>query len=198
MSLSFSVIDKIAECQDHRSSPLSETKIDTIIVHRTIWTPNDAAGICKRFQEDPELAEITGGENPYHILINATDSGASITQCIRLLEVGQHARRFNRRAIGVALCFDTLHAPLPHAMGQALIQVLKPLVFWAGPTVAGTLYGHDELPGASSDPNKKCPGIDMAMVRALVAEHLDPWIGGPGDNAALKRRVLRDCGLRLV
>lgn len=195
----FQVVDKISECDDgHRGEMLPE-RVDLIVVHRTIWEPGDAVGVCKRFQTHDEnenglsgLASYTGGENPYHFLIQPD---AQVVQCLELGEVGAHARRWNHKAVAVALMHDTLHSPLPHEMGLSLVKILRPLCLWAG-GVKKHLFGHDELPGASRDKNKVCPGVNMHAVRGQVMEQLLGWWDVTREDGGLDR-LLQACGIVL-
>jgi len=166
------VTNKIDECKDKTTRILVRSKVRVLAVHRTIWEPGDAVGVCKRFQDPDDLGAYTGRENPYHFLIQPD---AVAVQCIELSERGAHARRWNSSAIAVALMHDTLHSPLPHEMGVTLIKLCRLLCVWLG-GVRGVVYGHDELPAGSSNPNKRCPAIDMENVRDLLDDGMAPWL----------------------
>ena len=170
MNLNFT--DVISQCDDgkHRTrTPLLD--IDTIAVHRIGKSlGEDAITICRRFTDDPEVAKYTGGEVPYGWIIGA---GGIIWQCLPISEVGAHARRWNKQAVGVACIGDFRKHDMPGVQYDSLIKLLAALQFGFPRDLA--IKGHDELPGASADPNKKCPGdkLSMSNVRQSVAAYLE-------------------------
>lgn len=170
MNLEFT--DVISQCDDgkHRiREPLAT--IDTIAVHRIGKSlGEDAITICRRFIDDPEVAKYTGGEVPYGFILGA---GGTIWQCLPISEVGAHARRWNKQAIGVACIGDFREHMMPPFQYKRLIHLLACLQFGFPRDLE--IKGHDELPGASSDPNKKCPGdkLPMQQVRDAVRTYLD-------------------------
>lgn len=172
MNLNFTNV--ISQCDDgkHRTrEPL--TDIDTVAVHRIGKSlGEDAVTICRRFIDDPEVAKYTGGEVPYAFIIGA-DAGSTIWQCLPISEVGAHARRWNKQAIGVACIGDFRKHVMPSHQYAQLIKLLACLQFGFPRDLK--IKGHDELPSASSDPNKKCPGdkLSMERVRSAVRAYLD-------------------------
>lgn len=170
MKLEFTNV--ISQCDDgkHRTrEPLAV--IDTIAVHRIGKSlGEDAITICRRFIDDPEVAKYTGGEVPYGFIIGA---GGTIWQCLPISEVGAHARRWNKQAVGVACIGDFRKHVMPIVQYDKLIKLLAVIQFGFPRDLA--IKGHDELPGASSDPNKKCPGDKLSMhgVRGAVWAYLD-------------------------
>ncbi len=170
MNLKFT--DVIKQCDDgkHRTrTPLLD--IDTIAVHRIGKSlGEDAITICRRFIDAPEVAKYTGGEVPYGWIIGA---GGTIWQCLPISEVGAHARRWNKQAIGVACIGDFRKHDMPTVQYHPLIKLLSCLQFGFPRDLE--IKGHDELPGASSDPNKKCPGDKLLMqsVRDAVQAYLE-------------------------
>lgn len=169
MTLEFT--DVISQCDDgkpHARELL--TDIDTIAVHRIGKSlGEDAITICRRFIDDPEVAKYTGGEVPYGFIIGAN---AHIWQCLPISDVGAHARRWNKQAIGVACIGDFRKHMMPVVQYDKLIKLLAVLQFGFPRDLA--IKGHDELPGGSSDPNKKCPGdlLPMGAVRSSVRAYL--------------------------
>ncbi len=172
MNLNFTNV--ISQCDDgkHRTrTPLLD--IDTIAVHRIGKSiGEDAITICRRFIDDPEVAKYTGGEVPYGWIIGA-DPTETIWQCLPISEVGAHARRWNKQAIGVACIGDFRKHVMPSHQYAQLIKLLACLQFGFPRDLK--IKGHDELPGASADPRKKCPGdlLPMQEVRNSVWDHLD-------------------------
>lgn len=196
----FKIIDRVAECADEHNRGWrigSDESERQIVVHRTIWD-GDAVEVCKRFQSyEPVngrsgLAQYTGKENPYHFIIQPN---ANAVQCIALNERGAHARRWNSSGIAIALMHDTIHSPLPHAMGVTLIRLCRILCLYVGG--AEKLFGHDELPGARKDPTKVCPGISMHEVRKLVRETTDGWYTRNSDQTQLAAQLIHHAGIRL-
>ena len=173
----FKVVNAVEECSDGKHDVLMPEDAKIIALHRTIWEPQDAVKIRKRFQSYEEvdgktgLAPYTGGQNPYHFMVLRD---GSVTQTIELGERGHHARRWSRQAIAVALCHDAHFAPMPDPMGVALKEILRLLCLWVG-GVRGCLYGHSELPQGSADPNKNCPGFPMGSLRDELTQELSPW-----------------------
>ncbi len=170
MNLNFTNV--ISQCDDgkhHTRTPLLD--IDTIAVHRIGKSiGEDAITICRRFIDDPEVAKYTGGEVPYGWIIGV---GGTIWQCLPISEVGAHARRWNKQAIGVACIGDFRKHEMPDVQYGPLIQLLAALQFGFPRDLE--IKGHDELPGASADPRKKCPGDKLPMhgVRGAVKAYLD-------------------------
>ena len=164
--------DVIRQCDDgkpHVREPL--TDIDTIAVHRVGKSlGEDAITICRRFIDDPDVARYTGREVPYGFIIGA---GGTIWQCLPISDVGAHARRWNKRAVGVACIGDFRKHEMPTIQRGSLIKLLAVLQFGFPRDLA--IKGHDELPGGSSNPNKKCPGDKLSMdaVRNSVWDYLD-------------------------
>lgn len=172
------VIDNLVEeCRDQYRRKFSGGADKCVVIHRTLDQPGEAISLCKRFQTygitslDGEyfegLASYTGGENPYHFLI---EPDGTICQCIAMDERGAHARRWNSSGIAVAFMHDTTKSPLPHEMGIALVDITAPLAALCGG--AGRVLGHDELPGGRADAAKVCPAIDMGALRAVVSDRL--------------------------
>lgn len=115
----------------------------------------------------------TGGRGPYPLLIR-TDG--VIDQTAELFEVTPHARAWSWRAIGVAVVGDFRNHKPTEAQWNTSVRLAALLIAW------GTNQsGHTELPGASSDPSKECPGklFPMGLLREQAQAHplaaLLPW-----------------------
>jgi hypothetical protein len=161
------VVNRIAECRDRKQRRLRMSSVDYLFVHRFDVAkilkvdPADANAVeaCRVMQEHPEVAPVVGRENGYHILIEPR----RIVQVLPLWEMGQHARkRYNPRSWAVAVLWDPRHAPMPSTMGFMLEQVCADLCTYLG-GVEDILVGHDEMPGASGDSAKRCPGNYLPM-----------------------------------
>ncbi len=130
-------------------------------------TPKD---IVRFFHEHPIGIDASGGKMPYSLLIE--DSGA-VTQMVPLGRVTPHARTYNPTAVGIA-CIGDFRAQKPSPQQErALVDACVEVLAACGLAVTA-LVGHDELKGASRDPNKECPGrhLHMASLRDTVAEAL--------------------------
>ena len=164
MTLNF--VNVIDQCDDGKPVERDLEGIDTIAVHRIGKSlGEDAVTICRRFIDDPKVAKYTGGEVPYTFIIS--DEG-TIWQCLPVSEIGAHARRWNAQALGVACIGDFRKHEMPPVQHKKLIKLCAALQF--GFPNELVVKGHDELPGGSSDPDKRCPGdkLDMNEVRRLI------------------------------
>jgi hypothetical protein len=179
------LINIIEDCDDGKRSERSLDAVEALAVHRIgfdDWTQAqlEAASpieIARRFIDDPEVAKYTGGELAYTLLL---DHKGVWWQCLRLGDTGKHARRWSVPAIGVGVIGDFRVRPPTPVQRAALVDGLARLAhafgidplgrFGAYPTVP-RLAGHDELPGGSADPKKRCPGkfLPMADLRRDVA-----------------------------
>lgn len=167
MNLHF--IDVISQCADGKVAVRDLDGIDTIAVHRVGFSlGEDAITICRRFIDDPDVAKYTGGEVPYTFIIG---ENGTLWQCLPVSEIGAHARRWNAQALGVACIGDFRTYDMPDAQLRQLVKLCAALQYAFPKGLA--VKGHDELPGGSSNPNKRCPGdrLKMDEVRRLVREY---------------------------
>ena len=154
----------------------SARSIDRIIVHRIEVSQEDPtfgdtpAEVIRFFATHPIGQKATGGKMPYPLLVS---SCGVVTQCLPLGVVSMHARKFNQRAIGVALVGDFRNRAPSAPQRQTLIWVLAHLVRRLGLPVEA-VCGHDALDGGSADPDKECPGryLPLAPLRQDVAAAL--------------------------
>ncbi|MEM6733435.1 MAG: peptidoglycan recognition family protein [Myxococcota bacterium] len=151
--------------------------IDTVVVHRIEVSQEDPSysdsprDVARFFLEHPVGKSATGGEMPYPVLI---DSSGTITQTVPFNRITPHAKIANATGIGVGCLGDFRErAPAP-AQYEALVHVCAALVSALG-CGAASVVGHDELTGASSHPDKECPGRSLAMdaLRSAVTERLE-------------------------
>lgn len=175
-------LTKVLDDGKHAATPAGA--VGVVAVHR-IWFDDwplereaTVLEICERFLHDPAVSKYTGGELAYHVMIDKT--GAAY-QTLPLYELGRHAARWNVPAIGVGVLGDTRQRPATRPQYNTLVDVCAELVQALGHSPrdivrvaqgeARALAGHDELPGGSADPAKRCPGrfLPMDQLRDDVA-----------------------------
>ena len=125
-----------------------------------------ALHVCRWFQAHPRIG-MTGGENPYHVIIDYNKT----EQVLCLDEGGAHARRWNGKSLAIALRGDFNYKhPTPYQK-SALYQLCCLFSLYLG---AIDIWGHTELPDASKDPMKRCPGgyLRMEQFREAVRDKL--------------------------
>lgn len=115
----------------------------------------------------------TGGENPYTFLGRYP---GSVDQMLRVTDYGPHARRWSWTGVSYAVSGDFRVRPgnTPHAgQWQDLVEMAALFRSWLGGSVRDVIHGHDELPHASHDASKECPGLflDMHRLRWEVEAH---------------------------
>lgn len=129
-----------------------------------------AQDICAHFTGRngvfPEVAKATGGEVPYTFIVGGgsdTYDGV-IWQCLPVMDVGRHARRWNEEAIGVACIGDFRVKPPTRAQVHAVTDLCVELCLSLG-IGPEEIWGHMELPNASADRDKECPGMFFDVER---------------------------------
>lgn len=155
-----------------RLKPRPEGDITGVVVHRIQVSQedpsygDDAREVLRFFREHPIGVKATGGEMPYPILI---DAAGGVTQTLPLCCVSPHAVSHNPSTVGVALIGDFRREPPAPAQRLVLPWVCASLLLQLGATPEH-LHGHDELTGASRDPDKECPGrhLNMDVLRGEV------------------------------
>jgi hypothetical protein len=170
------LVDITRECDDGKPTPRVVADIEGFAVHR-IWfddwpADRDASPIeiARRFIDDPGVAKYTGGEVAYTFLV---DHEGLWWQCLRLSDVGKHARRWSVPHIGVGVIGDFRKHPPPPAQRMSLMDGLAELcpalginplaMALIGNVSVPRIAGHDELPGGSADAAKRCPGQYLSM-----------------------------------
>lgn len=113
----------------------------------------DGPTLVDRFARSPAMPPAglgTGGRAPYHILVRR-DAAATAEQLLPLTVQGCHSRGYNGRSWALAFVGETP----TDAQYRRIVEVSAILL-----PANGGLWntGHTELPGASGDPNKRCPG----------------------------------------
>lgn len=160
----------IAACADGKIHSRALKDLDRVVVHRI--DPElgaDAPTIARSFRDRSTMYSAgmyTNGEMPYTFVI--CEDGA-VDQALELSDAGPHARKWNTPGVGVALIGDFRDHMPKAAQWVSLVELTVELLRWLGQANRG-VYGHDELPGASADPLKKCPGqhLDMETLRLEV------------------------------
>lgn len=146
------VTNVIATCDQglHRYRLRHRRDIQGIAIHRFgLELADSACGILAFYRANPEW---TGGQMPYTLVFH---QDGRIEQALKLSEVGPHARRWSAPMIGCAFLGDFRKHPPTRAQWTAAVDVFANISAWLGLV---NIKRHDQLPGGSSDPNKKCPG----------------------------------------
>lgn len=155
-----------ADTMTLRSEP-----IDRIIVHRIEVSQEDESfgddprEIARFFREHPIGVKATGGSMPYPLVI---ERDGRITQTLPLDIASPHAKAYNQRAIGVACVGDFRTAAPSVAQYGALVSLCCDLLNRLH-LDAEAIRGHDGLDGASSDPDKECPGRALSLPKLRSA-----------------------------
>lgn len=147
------------------SRPLS--RIEGVVVHRIEVSQEDKsfadtpADIDRFFHQHPIGMKATGGDMPYPILVDAI---GVVTQTLPLRVCSPHAVAKNPTTIGVACIGDFRDREPAAAQWQALLHACALLCQQFSLPVE-QVFAHDELPGASRDPDKICPGDGLPVTR---------------------------------
>ncbi len=171
------IIDRVSDGggRDGKDPERDWEKCQGIMVHRVGvdlksggFIGHDAETICDAFTGGmPEVAKYTGGENAYTLFVGGDTGPAEldglIWQALPLSEVGFHGRRWSVPYIGIACIGDFRVQPPSATQLNNLVDLCAALcaAFLWDPYKQ--IVGHDEVKGASSDPNKECPGKLLAM-----------------------------------
>jgi hypothetical protein len=178
------IIDISKQVDDGKKRIRDFSAVDTIAVHRVGWIlkrdgslsskiGDTAEEICEAFTSNPEVSKYTGGEIAYTLMV---ERDGTIKQCLPVDEIGAHARRWNKQAIGVACIGDFRHEEMGPDQRSALEDLLTLLCLSFNLDPLRAIRGHDELPGGSANPEKRCPGNRLIMgdlrrsVKALIQE----------------------------
>ena len=169
------VIDSTKLCTANK--PLSYDAIKYLIIHRTDLedkaTGNDnpiannlltGTELVSRFK-NPLLG--TCGLIPYHFLIRYPYG--QVEQLLPLSRRGAHAIGYNYQSIGVAVVGRLDLGPASNDQYMTLVMICADL---ARINKGLIIVGHTDLPGASADKNKHCPGkyLDISKLRYDVEQ----------------------------
>jgi N-acetyl-anhydromuramyl-L-alanine amidase AmpD len=166
------VVNRILECMSGARPPRPISRISTIMVHRiSAELGENAVELAKAFRDQSKYAagSYTGGQIAYTFIVR---KDGVCEQAIPLSDVGWHALRWSREAIGIGVIGDFHLSDQPtEAQWETLIKLCSALAYFIG---AYTLVGHTEVPGSTKDLNKRCPGQGLSMedLRAHVAARL--------------------------
>lgn len=171
--------------------PLEE--ITHIIVHRIGKKLGPSVpDIVKSFADTSEFAagSYTGGKMPYTFIL---DEEGGVWQTLEVGDVGWHAKRWSKPGVGIACVGDFRKYEPTFQQSYSLSQLCTLLGYWLSDF---QLVGHTELPEASSDPEKKCPGhlLDMDELRSKVAVRIEDM---QDLNDHGREMVLRNYGIML-
>jgi N-acetyl-anhydromuramyl-L-alanine amidase AmpD len=160
----------VLECWDHVWRERAKTT--HIIVHRIEpELGENTPALAKAFQDGREFQAgyYTGKQFPYHFVIWRD---GQIDQSLAILDTGPSAVAWNKRSISIATVghFHKGEEPTP-PQWQSLVNLCALLAWW---TKVYVLAGHTELPHATLDPFKSCPGSGLSMedLRSAVTTRL--------------------------
>jgi hypothetical protein len=147
----------------HRERTRSENLLTRVALHRCSFADSalpiycadgdlDGLALAARFAVTDKYAPgwYTKGTLPYTFLVRAA---GDIDQLLPVSAVSAHALRWNVPAIGIAIVGDFRKKEMPEVQRNSLLEFVG---LWA--RYGLSVFGHDELPFASSDINKRCPG----------------------------------------
>lgn len=152
------------------------------VVHRFGWIDRnefgvngvspDAEGVSDFYAREPEASRATGGKPPYTFII---DHFGTVEQVYPVGAITPHATRFNVSGVGVAVLGDFRFVPPTDQQIKSLTELWSLFVSaWPGMSIVG----HTDLPNATKDVRKVCPGRNMDLVkidttaRAMVRDRL--------------------------
>lgn len=142
-------------------------EIKYLIIHRIsvkgAGYEDNADGIEKFFGSHPDGIRATGGQFPYHVLI---EPDGQIVQMEDFAEVTPHAYHFNPHSLGIACVGDFRKSQPKKVQVEALYDLCISLLenFPQAQIVA-----HDALNGASRDKTKICPGKLLRLDHVIAA-----------------------------
>lgn len=156
------IVSRVSQCYSPDMPRRIKADIDTVMFHRIgpCLRPGQrltgAADIAAWFHENPET--IGSPHMPYTFVI--TDAGV-IEQALPILVKSPHAAAWNKRAVGIAVIGDFRNAQPPDAQKQACVYLLRRIMYTIGRPLK--VVGHTSVPGATTDPDKICPGKNLSV-----------------------------------
>lgn len=141
--------------------------IEFIMIHRFGWglmsewkdrkvrpSAEGVAGFYASLDGKP-----TGGKMPYTFVVN---QAGSVEQARPITDITPHGRSYNRRSVGVAVLGDFRKFDVPKDQWNSLVELVALLKErWP----LSKVVGHTDMPGASADKNKICPGYKLSTVQ---------------------------------
>lgn len=162
-------IAEVAAITQHRHPERTENLLARLVVHRCSFAESPgvlrladgdltALQLAARFQVQDEYAPgwYTKGALPYTFLVL---TNGEVDQMLPVSAVSAHALRWNVPGVGMAVAGDFRSNKAPPEQWGAAMELAA---YWARYGLA--IFGHDELPFASSDMKKECPGRKWPMV----------------------------------
>jgi len=163
------VTNRIAECMAPNPLPVVHP-LKWIVIHKTSLAelePHNPKPIADDVLDGPLLVSAfcrgpmgfyTTNRAPYHVLVRTTGAAE---QMLALDRVGAHARRYNYASLAVAVVGETPN----RAQYESLVRVCAELALYA----RAPIVGHTDLPNASVDPAKRCPGGGLSIPELTLA-----------------------------
>lgn len=131
----------------------------------------------------------TSGKTPYTFL-GKWNGGAD--QLLPLSEYGPHAMRWSWSGVAYAVAGDFRYEKDEPTKEQwaDLVETAAIFCAWFQQPPTECLFGHTELPGGSTNPDKECPGpnLDMHRLRWEVEGH--PLAPETKERAELRLRAM--------
>jgi hypothetical protein len=147
-----------------------ESDIKRIVVHRNSLGEN-AREIARRYKDEPEIAQYTGGKMAYPLVLLRS----GVWEQVFDIDISSpHAAQFNHSGLGLAVVGDFQTEHPTKAQWTSLIEMVALLRLRLF-IDTDMIYGHDELPDTS--PDKICPGknLDMDELRIEVSALIRTW-----------------------
>jgi hypothetical protein len=187
------IVDAIAELDDGRHREHDRSKINRIVVHRCgvdlKWgnvLGYDGIAVANAFlgrvPQWIDVAKAVGRENAYTFLIGGNlgpeEFDGVVWQCLKLDEIGNHARAYSYGAIGVGCIGDFRIQEASQKQYESLIELLFLICrgLMLDPLVA--IRGHGSIRGShdgSKAPGRSnaCPGdlLDMELLQQGVLSY---------------------------
>jgi len=162
------VLDKTDVCNIEPPKGKRDPRTANIIVlHRIKGCGNNAEEIARWFYDNP-LEGKTGKRMPYHFVVL---SDGVVEQAVKLKFEAPGALKLNKNGIQLAVLGDfRRETPTPEQL-KAVQELCLFLVAWNKCSITG----HTDSPGASSNPNKICPGkhLSASWITLRVKEALE-------------------------
>ena len=164
------VVNIVDEVADGRIKRLDPSRVNKLIIHRVgvnlkakppVNWGNSARDIAPHFlgSAKPDAGKNLGHEIPYTFFV--TPDGV-VEQTLHLYDYGPHASRYNSTGIGIAVIGDFRVVPPTEEQYKSLVWLCA-VVCDSTDIKSGDIYGHTDLPNASRDPTKVCPGDKLSI-----------------------------------
>ena len=160
--------NKIKECDDGKRRERSLAKISHLVLHRISFAQDriepipdlllTGVDVARKFKETKEYraGSYTGGELPYAFFVCYD---GTIEQLLEVGDIGPAQKKWNVASIAVAVAGDFRSSVPTIAQWESLIDFCALWQSWML-----KIAGHTDLPGASGDPSKECPGSMFDLI----------------------------------